>query len=44
MTLAEVRDLTVRFVTREAMVHAVYGVSFTVEPGKVAASPTSRSR
>jgi peptide/nickel transport system ATP-binding protein len=35
MTLAEVRDLTVRFVTREATVHAVNGVSFTVEPGKV---------
>jgi peptide/nickel transport system ATP-binding protein len=30
-----VRDLTVRFVTREATVHAVNGVSFTVEPGKV---------
>jgi peptide/nickel transport system ATP-binding protein len=35
MTLAEVRDLSVRFVTREATVHAVNGVSFTVEPGKV---------
>ena len=35
MTLAEVRDLSVRFVTREATVHAVNGVSFAVEPGKV---------
>src|ERR1700722_5439429 len=35
MTLAEVRDLAVQFVTREATVHAVNGVSFTVEPGKV---------
>ena len=35
MTLAQVRDLTVRFMTREATVHAVNGVSFTVEPGKV---------
>jgi peptide/nickel transport system ATP-binding protein len=33
--LAEVRDLTVRFVTREATVHAVNGVSFTVQPGEV---------
>ncbi len=35
MALAEVRDLKVRFVTREATVHAVNGVSFTVEPGQV---------
>jgi peptide/nickel transport system ATP-binding protein len=33
--LAEVRDLTVRFVTREATVHAVNGVSFSVLPGEV---------
>ena len=31
----EVSDLTVRFVTREATVHAVNGVSFTVRPGEV---------
>ena len=31
--LAEVSDLTVRFVTREATVHAVNGVSFRVQPG-----------
>jgi peptide/nickel transport system ATP-binding protein len=30
-----VRDLRVRFVTREATVHAVNGVSFTVQPGEV---------
>src|SRR4051794_37790980 len=35
MALAEVRDLNVRFVTREATVHAVNGVSFTVQPGEV---------
>jgi peptide/nickel transport system ATP-binding protein len=35
MGLAEVHDLTVRFVTREATVHAVNGVSFTVQPGEV---------
>ena len=35
MPLAEVRDLTVRFVTREATVHAVNGVSFSVLPGEV---------
>jgi peptide/nickel transport system ATP-binding protein len=35
VALAEVRDLTVRFVTREATVHAVNGVSFTVQPGEV---------
>ena len=35
MGLAEVRDLSVRFVTREATVHAVNGVSFTVQPGEV---------
>jgi peptide/nickel transport system ATP-binding protein len=35
MSLAEVRDLSVRFVTREATVHAVNGVSFTVQPGEV---------
>ena len=33
--LAEVRGLNVRFVTREATVHAVNGVSFTVQPGEV---------
>jgi len=33
--LAEVEDLTVRFVTRDATVHAVNGVSFTVQPGEV---------
>ena len=33
--LAEVRDLHVRFVGRENTVHAVNGVSFTVNPGKV---------
>jgi peptide/nickel transport system ATP-binding protein len=33
--LAEVRDLNVRFVTREATVHAVNGVSFSVLPGEV---------
>ncbi len=33
--LAEVRDLTVRFVSREATVHAVNGVSFTLAPGEV---------
>jgi peptide/nickel transport system ATP-binding protein len=33
--LVEVRDLTVRFVTREATVHAVNGVTFTVQPGEV---------
>jgi len=33
--LAEVDNLTVRFVTREATVHAVNGVSFTVNPGEV---------
>src|ERR1700740_1649272 len=35
MSLAEVSDLTVRFVTREATVHAVNGVSFRVQPGEV---------
>jgi peptide/nickel transport system ATP-binding protein len=35
MALTEVRDLRVRFVTREATVHAVNGVSFTVQPGEV---------
>jgi peptide/nickel transport system ATP-binding protein len=35
MTLTEVRDLRVRFVTREATVHAVNGVSFTIQPGEV---------
>ncbi len=35
MTLTEVRDLRVRFVTRDATVHAVNGVSFTVQPGEV---------
>jgi peptide/nickel transport system ATP-binding protein len=33
--LAEVSDLSVRFVTREASVHAVNGVSFRVQPGEV---------
>ena len=33
--LAEVSDLNVRFVTREATVHAVNGVSFRVQPGEV---------
>jgi peptide/nickel transport system ATP-binding protein len=33
--LAEVSDLSVRFVTREATVHAVNGVSFGVLPGEV---------
>src|ERR1051325_5121605 len=33
--LAEIRDLSVRFVSREATVHAVNGVSFTVKPGEV---------
>jgi peptide/nickel transport system ATP-binding protein len=33
--LAEVRDLNVRFVTREATVHAVNGVSFAVRAGEV---------
>jgi peptide/nickel transport system ATP-binding protein len=33
--LAEVHELAVRFVTREATVHAVNGVSFTVQPGEV---------
>ena len=33
--LAEVNDLSVRFVTREATVHAVNGVSFRVQPGEV---------
>jgi peptide/nickel transport system ATP-binding protein len=33
--LAEIRDLNVRFVSREATVHAVNGVSFSVQPGEV---------
>jgi len=33
--LVEVRDLTVLFVTREATVHAVNGVNFSVRPGEV---------
>src|SRR5215469_14404260 len=33
--LAEVSDLTVRFVSREAVVRAVNGVSFRVQPGEV---------
>jgi peptide/nickel transport system ATP-binding protein len=33
--LADVRDLNVHFVTREATLHAVNGVSFTVQPGEV---------
>jgi peptide/nickel transport system ATP-binding protein len=35
MSRAEVRDLTVRFVSRETTVHAVNGVSFEVQPGEV---------
>ena len=35
MALTEVRDLRVRFVTREATVHAVNGVSFVVQPVEV---------
>ena len=35
MNLVEVNDLTVRFVTREATVHAVNGVTFSVRPGEV---------
>ncbi len=34
-TLAEISNLSVRFVTREATVHAVNGVSFAVQPGEV---------
>ena len=33
--LVEVHDLAVRFVSREATVHAVNGVSFAVRPGEV---------
>ena len=33
--LAEIGDLSVRFVSREATVHAVNGVSFAVRPGEV---------
>ena len=33
--LVEVRDLCVRFVSREATVHAVNRVSFTMQPGEV---------
>src|SRR3954451_22791602 len=33
--LPEISDLHVRFVSREATVHAVNGVSFTVSPGEV---------
>ena len=33
--LVEVEDLTVSFVTREATVHAVNGVTFSVQPGEV---------
>jgi peptide/nickel transport system ATP-binding protein len=33
--LVEIRDLGVRFVSREATVHAVNGVSFAVRPGEV---------
>src|SRR5215469_10560274 len=35
MPLAEVSDLTVCFVSREATVHAVNGVSFRVRAGEV---------
>ena len=34
-SLAEVRELSVRFVGREETIHAVNGVSFTVMPGEV---------
>jgi len=33
--LVDVEDLTVRFVTREATMHAVNGVTFSVSPGEV---------
>lgn len=33
--LAEVEDLTVRFVSRDSTVHAVNGVSFAVQPAEV---------
>ena len=33
--LVEVRDLCVRFVSRETTVHAVNNVSFTIQPGEV---------
>ena len=33
--LVEVHDLAVRFVSREATVHAVNRVSFAVRPGEV---------
>ena len=33
--LVEVHDLAVRFVSREATVHAVNGISFSVQPGEV---------
>jgi len=36
--LAEIRDLSVRFVSREATVHAVNGVSFAVHAGEVFAA------
>ncbi|HYC43970.1 MAG TPA: ABC transporter ATP-binding protein [Burkholderiales bacterium] len=35
MSLVHVEDLSVRFVSREATVHAVNGVSFTLERGEV---------
>jgi peptide/nickel transport system ATP-binding protein len=35
LALVEVRDLCVRFVSREATVHAVNRVSFTMQPGEV---------
>jgi peptide/nickel transport system ATP-binding protein len=35
LPLVEVDELAVRFVTREATVHAVNGVSFSVRPGEV---------
>ena len=37
--LAEIRDLSVRFVSREATVHAVNGVSFTVRARRGAVHP-----
>ena len=42
--LLEVRDLTVRFVTREATVHAVNGVTFSVRPARCCASWANPAR
>ncbi len=33
--IVDVQDLSVRFVSRDATVHAVNGVSFTLDPGEV---------